>query len=48
MEVRSYTQDTAVMLLEILQPDLTHTVRKEVDPLEWAELLGSIGGTWGE
>lgn len=46
--VASETLDTAILFMEILQPDLTHTIRKEVDPLEWAELLGSIGGTWGE
>lgn len=34
--------------MHIWQPSLTHTIRKEIDPLEWAEIMGSIGGTWGE
>lgn len=47
-DILSGTQDVAVMLVEILQPGLTHTIRKEVDPLEWAEILGNLGGAWGE
>lgn len=40
--------DMALMLVDLYQPELTHTLRKEIDPLEWAELIGNIGGTWGE
>ena len=36
------------LLIKVLQPSLTHTIRAEIDPLEWAELLGNIGGIWGE
>ncbi|CAM9376339.1 unnamed protein product [Ascophyllum nodosum] len=42
----TFTVDIAFMLMHILQPAFTHTIRREVDPLEWAELIGSIGGTW--
>ena len=34
--------------MNVLQPSLTDTIREEIDPLEWTELLGNIGGTWGE
>ena len=43
-----YDQDVAIMFMSIWQPSLTHTIRKEVDPLEWGEILGNIGGTWGK
>lgn len=40
--------DVGVVIVDLYQPALTHTVRKEVDPLEWTELVGNIGGTCGE
>lgn len=36
------------MSMHIWQPSLSHTVRKEIDPLEWAEIVGNLGGAWGE
>ena len=48
MTNETYPVDKAYMFMDVLQPALTHTIRREVDPLEWAELVGSIGGTWGE
>lgn len=27
---------------------MSHTLRSEVDPLCWAELVGHVGGAWGE
>lgn len=36
-----------VIYLDLSQPALTHTVQEAVDPLEWTELMGNIGGTWG-
>ena len=36
------------LLMKVLQPSLTNTIRAEIDPLEWTELLGNIGGIWGE
>lgn len=36
------------MFLRIVQPELSHTLRKEVDPFSWMEIVGNIGGTWGE
>lgn len=36
------------MFMQIWQPGLSHTVRKEIDPLEWAEIVGNLGGAWGE
>lgn len=42
------SQDQGKWMLDLFQPDLSHTVRKEIDPLEWTELIGSVGGTWGE
>ena len=48
MTNETYIVDKAYMVMHVLQPALTHIIRREVDPLEWAELVGSIGGTWGE
>ncbi|CAN0431922.1 unnamed protein product [Ascophyllum nodosum] len=40
------TYDKGHFFMNVLQPSLTDTIREEIDPLEWTELLGNIGGTW--
>lgn len=35
----TFDYDLAMMLVNLYQPELTHTLRKEIDPLEWAECL---------
>lgn len=36
------------MFVDLFQPQLSRTVRKEIDSFEWTELVGNVGGTWGE
>lgn len=37
-----------LLVLDILQPSLSHTVLDESDPVQIATIVGSIGGAWGK
>lgn len=40
--------DVAVLPFLLIQPSLSKTVQMEIDPLQWTEIVGNIGGLWGE
>lgn len=42
------TYERGALLLEVHQPFMSHTVRREIDPLQWAELVDHLGGAMGE
>lgn len=46
----SYVVDygRGIMLLDMYQPSMSKIVRREIDPLEWTEIFGNVGGFWGE
>lgn len=37
-----------LLFMDLQQPALSHTVLKEVEPVEIATIIGSIGGAWGK
>lgn len=52
-ELEGYFEDTVnynrgVMVLDVYQPSMSLTVRKEIDPLQWTEISGNIGGFLGK
>lgn len=48
LAVHEVNEIHGVVLLKVSKPRLSYTVRKEIHPLEWAEIFGNIGGCWGE
>lgn len=37
-----------LLIIWLKQTALSHTVLEEIDPVEIATIVGSIGGAWGE
>lgn len=40
--------DRGLLPLLLYQPRLSKTVQREIDPLQWTEIVGNVGGLWGE